>query len=511
MTTRVVACWIPDWPVHVAADAVQADAGVEPLAVVRRDEIVACSAPARAAGVRRRMRLRTALARCPGLRVSERDVEAEVRAFERVVRHLEQSVMPRLELIRPGLIVAPARGPARYWGGEEELVGRLVEAVAELGHDAQCGIADSIFAAALASRSGRIVPAGGDAGWLAPYPVGVLGLARHTDLLTRLGIGTVGEFAALPADKIAARFGADGQAAHRTARGLEARPLAVRSAAADHRVARDFDPAEVRLETLAFAARTLAEDLHQRLVAAGVVCARVEVCVQVGDGRSLSRLIRHEGRLSALAVADRVRGLLTAWHEDGVLGPAGGDGGITQLVLRPEALSAATGRQDALVGERLTPADVERAAARLQAMLGHQAVTQIALGGGRGPADRVERVPYGDVAAARRPEGPWPGQLPAPHPAQVFPTRQTALLADANGQPVGVSARLALSAPPARLSVAGSDSEVTGWAGPWPVWEHWWDRDLGQRLARVQVTTAAGQAWLLALLDGHWWAEALYG
>ncbi|MFE9571880.1 DNA polymerase Y family protein [Streptomyces sp. NPDC006692] len=495
----------------VAAETLKADVSQDAIAVVRRNEVVACSAPARAAGVRRRMRLRTALARCPELRVSGRDLEAEVRAFEPVVRHLEQSVMPRLELIRPGLLAAPARGPVRYWGGEEELVARLAEAVAELGYTAHSGIADTVFTAALAARADQIVPHGNDARWLAPFPVSVLGLARHAELLVRLGIGTVGAFAALPADKIAARFGSDGEAAHRTARGQEARPLAVRSARVDHSASRDFDPAEDRLEPLGFAARALAEDLHQRLVAAGAVCARIEVGVQLADGRSLSRLVRHEGRLSALAVADRVRGLLAAWFEDGLLGAADSEGGITQLVLRPEALSTATGRQDALVGERLTPADVERAASRLQAMLGHQAVTQIAIGGGRGPAERVQRVPYGDVATAGRPEGPWPGHLPAPHPAHVFPTWQAALLSDASGQPVGVSARLSLSAPPARLRVARIESAVTGWAGPWPVWEHWWDRDLGQRLARVQVTTESGRAWLLALRGGRWWAEALYG
>ncbi|MEU5900235.1 DNA polymerase Y family protein [Streptomyces venezuelae] len=512
MSGRVVACWIPDWPVVVAAAAIGVAVDQDAVAVVRQDEVVACSAPARVAGVRRRMRLRTALARCPGLRVSERDLEGEVRAFEPVVRHVEQSVMPRLEVIRPGLIVAPARGPVRYWRGEAAFVERLVDAVAEQGYPARCGIAATVFAAALAARAGRIVPAGEDAAWLAPFPVGVLGLVRHTDLLQRLGIATVGQFAALPADKVAARLGPDGQMAHRSAQGLEARPLSVRSAGADYSVARDFDPPEARLEPLGFTARSMAEDLHQRLVAAGVVCARVEVSVELADGRTLCRLFRHEGRLSPLAVADRIRGVLTAWHEDGTLTPRG-EGGILRLILRPEQLSPATGRQDALVGERLTPADVERAASRLQALLGHQAVTQLALGGGRGPADRVRRVPYGDVAAPQLPQGPWPGQLPAPHPAHVFPARRTAVLTDAEGRPVAVSARLALSAPPAVLSVDGQAErvEVTGWAGPWPVWEHWWDRDLAQRLARLQVTTASGRAWLLAVERERWWAEALYG
>ncbi|WLW58798.1 hypothetical protein [Streptomyces sp. YU58] len=55
----------------------------EPVAVVDRD-MVASPVAARAGGVRRRMRLRSAQACSPRLRVVERDLVAEVRAFERV-------------------------------------------------------------------------------------------------------------------------------------------------------------------------------------------------------------------------------------------------------------------------------------------------------------------------------------------------------------------------------------------------------------------------------------------
>ncbi|SFF87862.1 protein ImuB, partial [Actinacidiphila alni] len=114
---RVLVSWIPDWPVITSG----LPAG-EPVAVLSGDgRVVACSAAARAAGVRRGMRVRQARSRCPWLRVVERDPAAETREFEPVVRRLETEVMPRLEVIRPGMVAAPARGPARYWGGEAEL------------------------------------------------------------------------------------------------------------------------------------------------------------------------------------------------------------------------------------------------------------------------------------------------------------------------------------------------------------------------------------------------------
>lgn len=507
---RVVVVWVPDFPVLACGAADDA-----PVAVVYRDAVVACSASARAAGVRRRMRVRTALARCHGLRVVERDLAAEVRRFEPVIRRVEEEVLPRLEVIRPGLIAAPARGASRYWGGEQQLRVRLVDAVTGLGLYAQVGIAGSTFVAALAARreTGMIVPAGEDAAWLAPYPVGVLGVPRLSELLPQLGIRTVGAFARLPAGRVAERLGVDGVAAHRIVRGEVTRPVTVQVLGEDYAVGREFEPAEVRVDPLVFVAVELADELHVRLGGAGVVCARVEAVVETADGRPLTRLFRHEGRLSSRAVAERLRGVLSAWSEAGVLDVSGGEPGVRRLVLRPEGLAPDVGRQQAFAGERDTPVEVERAAARVQAMLGHRAVTRITETGGRGPSDRIRLVPVGDVdERPRRMDGPWLGSLPAPHPAAVYPVRRAARLTGPDGTLVGVSGRMELSAEPTSLGIDGRRGvEVTGWAGPWPLLEQWWDRDGSRRIARMQVTTDDGHAWLLLVDHSRWWVEAHYG
>src|SRR5207244_585910 len=110
----------------------------------------------------------------------------------------------------------------------------------------------------------------------------------------------------------------------------------------EHAVTLDFETPETRLDALTFAGKALAERLHQDLAAAGLVCARVEVEVQLTDGRRLQRLWRHEGRLTTLAVAERVRGQLRAWADHGDLVAAGESeaAGVTALVLRPEQYSA---------------------------------------------------------------------------------------------------------------------------------------------------------------------------
>ncbi|MFI6024401.1 Y-family DNA polymerase, partial [Amycolatopsis magusensis] len=58
--------WCPDWPV-VAACAAEGVPQTRPAAVFSGNRVVACSALARADGVRRGMRRRDAQARCPEL------------------------------------------------------------------------------------------------------------------------------------------------------------------------------------------------------------------------------------------------------------------------------------------------------------------------------------------------------------------------------------------------------------------------------------------------------------
>ncbi|UIX35714.1 DNA polymerase Y family protein [Streptomyces sp. GQFP] len=381
------------------------------------------------------------------------------------------------------------------------------------GVESRTGAADTVFAAALAVRAGKVgelVPAGRTAEFLAPYPVGVLGRPRLSQLLPRLGITTLGAFAALPSERVLARFGHDGAAAQRTARGLEARPLNTSGADSDYSVTETFEPPEDRLEPVTFLAKALAEQLHVHLAGAGAVCARLQVEMGLASGLRLSRLWRHEGRLSALAVAERVRWQVAAWAETGQLNSAAA--GITTLRLVPEGLSAATGRQSLLFGPRIAPEELEHAAGQLQAMLGHRAVVRQELAGGRGPGERIVDIPYGDTRARPSVEGTWPGRLPAPHPAVVYRTPRPAQVIGADGGSVGVNGRTLLTQAPTALSVDGAAPvAVTGWTGPWPVLEDWWIPARARRLARLQVACADGRAWLLHIQGGRWAVEALYG
>src|SRR5215813_4867516 len=489
------------------------------------------------------------------------------------VASVVEGFCPRVEVLRPGACAIGVRGPARYFGGEGALAAKIIDAVAGGGAACRVGIADGLFAARLAAEhappawdarpmpamsraspahpgAATLVPHGRARAFLAPFPVGVLDGPEAADLaclLPRLGIGTLGEFASLLAADVANRFGVAGVIAHRLARGLDPRPLAPRPPAADLSVSAEFDPPGRQAEPVVFAAKALAERMHDGLAAAGLACVRVQVQAVWEDGRQVTRLWRHDGLLSALAVAERVRWQLAAGPPGPprpsplpappVAGqPAAAQipaprrtaertadtypGGIALLRLTPDQLVRDQGRQLGLWGDAVVTDRVARAAVRVQAMLGHDAVTRPVLVGGRSPDEQVTLVPYGEPGRAGEPAAPdrpgragepWPGRIPPPSPATVYPSPLPARIADDSGATVAVSGRGLVSAPPARMSADGAPwLAVTAWAGPWPVTERWWQPRAARRRARFQLVTEDGTAWLVAVQEGNWLIEARY-
>ena len=460
------------------------------------------------------------------------------RGFDQVLTAVT-AFCPAVEAVEPGVCAFGTRGPARYFGGETALAGRIIAAIADLGVESRAGVADGLFAAYLAARRADpardrpvlVIPPGRTPEFLARQPVSVLAgqdaagdLAGQdlAALLSRLGLHTLGDLAALPPDDVASRFGAAGETAHRLARGLGSRPLAVRPPAEDLSVAQEFDPPEPLAEPVVFAAKALAERMLEGLAARGLTCVRVQVRAACADGRESRRLWRHDGLLSAAALADRVRWQLDGWRVPAADAepatargdPADGtaDGGIAALRLVPDQVVHATGHQLALWGETVVSDRVARAAMRVQAMLGHEAVLRPALGGGRDVAEQVNDVPFGEKRQPRLAVGPpWPGRIMGAAPGVVYPFAREADVTDDAGDAVTVTGRCVLSAAPAWLAADGAPPlRITGWAGPWPLSERWWDRAAARRRARFQLLTGDGRAWLAVVQDGRWLIEAEY-
>jgi len=552
---RTLVVRVPDWPLVAAGVAL-----AEPAAVFHANRVVATSPGARAEGVAAHQRRREAQARCPSLVVLAHEPSRDARAFEPVAAALDE-ITPRVEVLEPGLVAFPTRGPSRFFGGDDGLAERTRAVVAEVLASAapegaspppvQVGVADGTFAARLAAEIADrscVVPPGSSAAFLAPRPVSALDRPALVDVLQRLGLGTLGALAALAGPDVLARFGTEGHDAWRLAHGLDRRPPALADPPADLTVSVELDPPADTVAPAAFLARGLAEELHQRLWARGSACTRVVIGAETEHGEHLERMWRAEGALTPAAIADRLRWQLDGWLRPEASGlcpsPGGTCGGrsersdarsgrqaqgsarhrptagISRLWLAPDEVVPAGGRQLGFWGSDAAVADrASRAVARVQGLLGTGSVAVPEWRGSRDPATQIALVEAEAVdltvdrpgAGKDRVTSPWPGRLPTPAPARVHAEPVPAEVVDAAGRPVGVSGRGELSASPARLSVAGGPwQEVVAWAGPWPVEERWWDRARARRQARLQVVPADGPARLVVLEAGRWHITATY-
>lgn len=504
---RLLVLHVPDWAVRAQAreHRIPEDS---PVALVAAGRVVACTPTARAAGVRLDMRRRDAQGRCPGLRVEREDAALAARTFEPVLAALEQA-LPGWHPLTPGTAAIRARGPARYYGGEQAAARTVLGiAAAADASRALVGIAEGLFAAELAAREAgadavRIVPAGGTAAFLAPLPVAALGDAELASLLPRLGIRTLGAFAQLAETDVVARFGPSGARLHALARGGDARPATPRIPPRDIDAVVDFEPAVDRVDEVAFGVRAACDDFVRALLAERLVCTALRVEFTGADGEHDERVWLHPRSFTAAEVVDRVRWQLQSGET--LRSP------VARVRVSPEAVDPVHTHETGLWG---TGPDerVHSALSRVQGMVGHRGVLTPRLTGGRRPADRQALVPWGDRAApARQRAQPWPGALPDPPPATVYEVPRPLRVEDARGRPVTIDERGRVSAAPAVIvSQTGSRRDLSAWAGPWPLEERWWDPASARSAHRVQAVDASGCAWLLVLDAEGWWAEGRY-
>jgi protein ImuB len=530
---RVLAVWCPDWPVVTAlaervaeppgrpsgtlterspgAYTERSPGGSVPAAVFSANVIQSCNAAARACGVRRGMRRRDAQARCPELAVLPANLERDARAFEEVLVALEH-LSPGVAPLRPGLVALYS--PGRYYGGESEAGAVLAERLVELGvWDCRFGVADDLFTAIQAARradqqNSLVIPAGAAPAFLRELPMHVIDDADAVSLLGRLGVRTLGQLADLPAPDVLARFGSRVAWVHRIVSGNGAEMLATRTPPPELRVQVDFEPPLDSAETICFSSRRTADRFVELLTGHGLVCTAARVEVEC-DGRVVSaRTWLHPRWFEPADLVDRLH-----WQLQGSLRAGEVRSPVDRVRFVPEAVASTAVRADGLWGN--TDERVERGIARVQGLLGHEAVVRPVRQGGRAPADRQAFVPWGERPVGLRPlDRPWPGRLPAPAPTRVFTPPWPATVTGVSGCLVTIDDRGVMSEEPASFRVWAEARDqgghpVAAWAGPWPVDELWWEQP-ARRVARIQVVGVDGRAWLMTYDDGHWWTEAGY-
>lgn len=217
---------------------------------------------------------------------------------------------PRIESCPGGTVVLDVAGLQRLLGDAAAIAGDLHRAGA-----ARVAVAVSHIAAQLLARAraGITVAIGAPDEALRDVPIAVLqrlladahvasaaaqagrrGLASRDpafDVLSRWGLTTVGEFAALPASGLASRLGPDGVAIQRLARGIDPRPLVP-----DPDVPRFAGSFELEwpvdtLEPLSFVFARLLDPLAAALERADRGAIAVHLTLRLADRTSCARLL----------------------------------------------------------------------------------------------------------------------------------------------------------------------------------------------------------------------------
>jgi protein ImuB len=471
----------------------------EPVLVVD-DRVTGASPEVLAAGVTLGMPRREAEALVPFATVLVRDQGEEARRFEPLVEAVERLV-PRVEVMSPGLVFVPVSGAVRFYGGEEPLAAAIAGEMARQtggirGGEASIGVADGPFAArwaAAVAEAGEPLVVIDTTGFLAGLDLSTLreamGGDEMIDTFRWLGIHTLGDVAGLPRDALASRFGGLGVLAHRLASG-EDRQVDPREVPSDLSVVMEFEEPLESLDAVAFASRVLAERLTRGLRSAGVAPHAVTVTVGSATGSTRERVWRSADPFTERAITDRVWWQLRAWVET-----SGVPGGISALSIRPGDLSG-EGRQLGLLGDEGSFVEAERALARAQALVGPDEVLQGRAQGGRMPGERVVWSRWGEEPspAARELDAPWPGATPPPSPALVPPGLEPIQLEWDAGMP-------------SRVRLGSRWEPVLTWSGPWRLTGRWWEGNADAD--RYQIVTSVG-AFLCVIVGGRAFLAGVY-
>lgn len=528
---RRLSLWIPDWP--IASLSVELPPGAAG-AVADGERIGCASMRARAMGVRGGMRVATARYLCPELIVLDRDEDREGRAFETVLDAFD-SIAAGVVALRPGAAWAPARGAARWHGGEEAAAGALVEAVSEAtGLEAFVGIAEGPLASFAAARLQRIVPPEQTHALLGARPLeeclpllpprlqeaGREGIG----LLSDLGVGTCQDLLDLGAGPLLARFGAIAEPLITLASGGEVLLRPPGRILPDRSVEIEIDESARSIDVILLPVRRAAVELAEGLAGAGLRADALGVSIDAAGEGARSRRWEGVDILDPDSVIERVRWQLKGWAD--LLGTAEGPSGGARAVILTAVSPYAGDPQAPLWGPDSERARIERAAERLQSLLGIEGVRAPRLQGGWDPRTRVRLLAWADADQPLVPrEGEWDGALDSA-PETLLDSPLPIELLGAGTAPVLVNARGLLSEEPRRLRLLTRTTpsphlrrifdgrrllEIERRAGPWMIRGRWWAED-ALHSPRVYLRVGARRApdLLLVNREGRWMLEGVY-
>jgi nucleotidyltransferase/DNA polymerase involved in DNA repair len=355
-------------------------------------EVLDRSPAAGVLGVRRGQPLGTAHSLAPEARflpVQPADLAGPFEAALEALNALAPAVEGDADATSPsfGRVYLGIEGLARLWGDEPALVARATALAAPiLPGVLRTGIGNTRFGAAVAARlAAGAIPAGGrreEAAFLAPLPLGLLPADPAThDRLRVLGLGTMGELAALDHSAVIARFGPVGAELHDLVRGMDRRPLRPRRPIERLSAEVELDPPADQLEPLRFVLHHLCGTLCEQLAARGAGAARALLTLELERSQTSeasARVSYRQALPEPSAAAELLERLLMARLE-----AAPPDAPVEKLALELAGAAPEAGQQLTLFSRQLAQA------ARLEWQLASLAI--------RYGEDRVLRASTADV------------------------------------------------------------------------------------------------------------------
>lgn len=267
----------------------------------QRGVVSSCSYAARAFGVHSAMPMSQAVRLCPHLVVVPPNFGAYRAASEKVMERLN-NLTPFVEQIS----IDEAFLDVTLLPQEAETLARRLQTQIndELRLPCSLGVATSKLVAKIANNLGKtqakregspnailVVPPGQEAAFLAPLPVIELwGVGPKTaKQLEALGIHTIGQLAAWPADDLTRRFGKHGSELAMRSKGLDNRPVEVegetKSVSKETTFTNDMSDEQTLKRTL----RQLAEGVGRRLRQDGLRGTTIKLKLRWADFSTLSR------------------------------------------------------------------------------------------------------------------------------------------------------------------------------------------------------------------------------
>ncbi|HEY7867686.1 MAG TPA: DNA polymerase IV [Methylomirabilota bacterium] len=282
-----------------------------------RGVVSAASYEARRFGVHSAMPIGQAARRCPEGVFLPVDMDKYARVSREVMAILA-AFTPLLEPVSIDEAFMDVTGTEGLHG-DGPAVARAIKSriSATLGLTASVGVAPSKFVAKVASDLRKpdglvVVAPGTEAAFLAPLPVSRLwGVGRVTAAgLEAMGLSTIGQLAAVPAEYLEARFGPSGRSLRELAHGRDERPVEPfappKSMGAEETFGRDHRDTDRLAATL----REQAERVARELRAEGFAGRCVTLKLRFADFSTLTRRHTDDPTQDGLAIYRRAMALL---------------------------------------------------------------------------------------------------------------------------------------------------------------------------------------------------------